>query len=236
MNQISSFSNGVADLAGFTQPVISFLKAITESFGLTMNGSPDSWSGILMSGAAGVATALVVAVVLALYFRSRYRTVSDIARHGLAAAVVLGLLAFVAYDMRDAALAYLGMNPSKPEVEFEIRLPKATGTAFADTQIELHTDRNQTLAQIERQLAPGDDGRNVLRGWVALDFRTTDRVVILNQPGQPQRRFKPRLAANPSRSDQFGPWHLADRVGSPDAAGPPSDGLNDAIAIRYRVL
>jgi hypothetical protein len=207
MNQISSFSNGVADLAGFTQPVISFLKAITESFGLTMNGSPDSWSGILMSGAAGVATA-----------------------------VVLGLLAFVAYDMRDAALAYLGMNPSKPEVEFEIRLPKATGTAFADTQIELHTDRNQTLAQIERQLAPGDDGRNVLRGWVALDFRTTDRVVILNQPGQPQRRFKPRLAANPSRSDQFGPWHVADRVGSPDAAGPPSDGLNDAIAIRYRVL
>jgi hypothetical protein len=164
MNQISSFSNGVADLAGFTQPVISFLKAITESFGLTMNGSPDSWSGILMSGAAGVATALVVAVVLALYFRSRYRTVSDIARHGLAAAVVLGLLAFVAYDMRDAALAYLGMNPSKPEVEFEIRLPKATGTAFADTQIELHTDRNQTLAQIERQLAPGDDGRSVLRG------------------------------------------------------------------------
>jgi hypothetical protein len=233
MNLISSFFNG---LAGFAQPVISFLKAIAESTGLSFDDSPGNWSGILMSGAAGVAAALAVAMILTVYFRRRYRTVSDIARHGLAAAAVLGLLAFVAYDMRDAALAYLGMNASKPEVEFEIRLPKATASAFADTQIELHTDRNQTLAQIGRQLAPGDDGRSVLRGWVALDFRTTDRVVILNQPGQPQLQFKLRLAANPSHSDQFGPWQLADRVGAPDAAGPPPNRLNDAFAIRYRAL
>jgi hypothetical protein len=31
----------------------------------------------------------------------------------------------VVYDMRHAALAYLGINPTKPAVEFEIRLPKA---------------------------------------------------------------------------------------------------------------
>ncbi len=180
MNPISVFSSGMADLAGFAQPVISFLRGIAESAGLTIDDSPDSWSGILTSGAAGVAAALAVALTLTVYFRSRHRTVSDIARHGLAAVVVLGLLAFVAYDLRDAALAYLGMNPSKPEVEFEIRLPKTAASAVADTQIELHTDRNQRLAQIERELAPGDDGRSVLRGWVPLDFRTTDRVVILN--------------------------------------------------------
>ena len=235
MNPISVFSSGMADLAGFAQPVISFLRGIAESAGLTIDDSPDSWSGILTSGAAGVAAALAVALTLTVYFRSRHRTVSDIARHGLAAVVVLGLLAFVAYDLRDAALAYLGMNPSKPEVEFEIRLPKTAASAVADTQIELHTDRNQRLAQIERELAPGDDGRSVLRGWVPLDFRTTDRVVILNQPGQPLRQFKLRLAADPSRSDQFGPWHLADRVGPPDAAEPPNP-QNDAFAIRYRVL
>ena len=170
MDLISSFSNGMADLAGFAQPVISFLKGVAESTGLTLDDSPDSWSGVLMSGAAGIAAAMAVALILIVYFRSGYRSVSDIAKHGLAAAVVLGLLAFVAYDMRDAALAYLGMNPSKPEVEFEIRLPKAAATAVADTQIELHTDRNQRLAQIERELAPGDDGRSVLRGWVAARF------------------------------------------------------------------
>jgi hypothetical protein len=236
MDLISSFSTGLADLAGFAQPVISFLKAIAESTGLSVDDSPGSWSGMLMSGAAGVAAALAVAMILMVYFRSGYRTIGDIAKHSLAAAVVLGLLAFVAYDMRDAALAYLGMNSSKPEVEFEIRLPNAAASAVADTQIELLTDQNQTLAQIERELARSDDGRSVLRGWVALDFRTTDRVVVLNQPGQPLRQFKLRLAANPSRSDQFGPWHLADRVGSPDTAEPPPNPLNDAFAIRYRVL
>jgi hypothetical protein len=143
MDLISSISNGVADLAGFAEPVISFLKAIAESTRLSINDNPSSWSGILMSGAAGVAAALAVALVLMVYFRSKYRSAGDIARHGLAAAVVLGLLAFVAHDMRDAALAYLGINSSKPQVEFEIRLPKATASALADTQIELHTDRNQ---------------------------------------------------------------------------------------------
>jgi hypothetical protein len=129
-----------------------------------------------------------------------------------------------------------GINPSKPEVEFEIHLPKAAATAIAGTQIELHTDKNQTLARIQSDLASGDDGRRVLRGSVALQFRTTDRVLTLNLPGQPQRLFKLRLAANPSHSDQFGPWHLADRVGSPDMRGPPSVEQNDAFAIRYRVL
>jgi hypothetical protein len=33
---------------------------------------------------------------------------------------VLGLLAFVAYDMRHAALDYLGINPSKPQAMLDI--------------------------------------------------------------------------------------------------------------------
>ncbi len=69
--------------------------------------------------------------------------------------MVLGLLAFVAYDMRHAALAYLGINPSKPAVEFEIRLPKAAASAVADTQVELHTDRNQTLARMRARIGAG---------------------------------------------------------------------------------
>jgi hypothetical protein len=151
-------------------------------------------------------------------------------RHGLTAAVVLALLGFVAYDMRHAALAYLGLNPAKPAVEFEIRLPKAAVSAVSDSQVELVTDRNQKLADMQAATASDDNSRAVLRGKVTLDYRTTDRVVVLNLPGQPQRLFKLRLAANPSHSEQFGPWHLADRVAS--AVGEP----DDAFAIRYRVL
>ncbi|THD65459.1 MAG: hypothetical protein E7813_14890 [Bradyrhizobium sp.] len=73
------------------------------------DGGPDGWSGMAISGLAGAAAALAVAVLLTVYFRTGYRSTRDILRHGLAAALVLGLLAFAAYDMRHAALAYLGI-------------------------------------------------------------------------------------------------------------------------------
>jgi hypothetical protein len=240
MNPISSFSRDSTELASLPgDAVTSFLKMIADGTGLFADGSPDGWAGLLMSGLAGVAAALAVAIVLTVYFRSRDRSARDIVRHGLAATAVLGLLAFVAYDIRHAALSYLGINPSKPEVEFEIRLPKtamSAASALTDTQVELHTDRNQTLARVRGALASDGDGRSVLRGSVALDFRTTDRVMVLNLPGQPQRQFRLRLAANPGHSDQFGPWHLADRVVAADMAAPVRTEFNDAFAIRYRVL
>ena len=237
MDLISSIPQAATEVAGLPgDTVASFLQMIADGTGLAADDSPDGPLGLIMSALAGVAAALAVAIVLAVYFRSGYRSARDIVRHGLAATAVLGLLAFVAYDMRHAALAYLGINPSKPEVEFEIRLPKTAASALADGQIELHTDRNQTLAKMRGALASDADGRSVLSGSVALDFRTTNRVMILNLPGQPLREFKLRLAANPGHSDQFGPWHLTDRVVTADKNGPSRAEFNDAYAIRYRVL
>jgi hypothetical protein len=237
MNLTTPFLKGAARAAELPgDSVASFLKMVGDSTGLFAGDSPDGPLGMLMSGLAGVATALAVAIVLTVYFRSGYRSRRDVVRHGLAAAFALALLAFVVSDMRHAALAYLGINPAKPAVEFEIRLPKAALSAVTDSQIELHTDRNQTLARMQAALAFDNDGRSVLKGSVALDYRTTDRVVILNLPGQTQCEFKLRLAANPSHSDQFGPWHLADRVASPGGGEESRSEQNDAFAIRYRVL
>jgi len=237
MNLTSPILKGAvhaAELPG--DSVTSFLKTIASAAGLFAEDSPDGWLGLLMSGLSGVAAALAVAIILTVYFRSGYRSIRDIVRHGLAAALVLGLFAFVAYDVRHAALAYLGINPTKPAVEFEIRLPQAALSDVADTQVELRTDRNQKLAQLQGALASGDDGRSVLKGSVALDYRTTERFVILTLPGQAQYQFKLRLAANPSHSDQFGPWHLADRMASPNWGEATGTELHDAFAIRYRVL
>ncbi|EJN09494.1 hypothetical protein PMI42_06815 [Bradyrhizobium sp. YR681] len=194
--------------------------------------SADGQLGILMSMLSGIAAALAVALAMTVYFRLSYRTWRDVVRHGLATLAAVALFAFAAYDMRHAALAYLGLNPSKPAVEFEIRMPRETLTAVTDTQIELHTDRNQTLALVEgvRDLA---DGRALLRGAVALNHRTTDRVLVVNLPGKGTFEFRLRLPAEPHRSEQFGPWHLADRIASPvtGAVAP-----QDAFTIRYRVL
>ena len=125
-----------ADLPG--DSVTAFLKTVADSTGLWTDDNPDGWFGMAMSGLAGAAAALAVAIILTVYFRTGYRSARDIVRHGFAAALVLGLLAFVAYDMRHAALAYLGINPAKPAVEFEIRLPSAALSAVADSQVELH--------------------------------------------------------------------------------------------------
>jgi hypothetical protein len=237
MNLTSPILKGAAHVAELPgDSVTSFLKMVGDSIGLFADDSPDGALGMLMSGLAGVSAALAVAIILTVYFRSGYRSLRDVIKHGVAAALGLGLLAFAAYDMRHAALAYLGINPTRPAVEFEIRLPMKAVTDVANTQIELHTDRNQALAQVQDRLALDSEGRSVLRGSVPLEYRTTDRVVVLNLPGNAQCEFKLRLAASPSRSDQFGPWHLADRVASPGKGEETRAEQNDAFAIRYRVL
>ncbi|MDA9477200.1 acriflavin resistance protein [Bradyrhizobium sp. CCBAU 65884] len=194
--------------------------------------SADGQLGILMSALSGIAMALAVALAMTVYFRLSYRTSRDVVRHGLAALAATALFAFAVYDMRHAALAYLGLNPSKPAVEFEIRMPRAMLTAVTDSQIELHTDRNQTLALVDgvRDLS---DGRALLRGAVVLNHRTADRVLVVNLPGKGIFEFRLRLPAEPHRSVEFGPWHLADRIASPlaDTVAP-----QDAYTIRYRVL
>ena len=194
--------------------------------------SADGRLGILMSALSGIAAALAVALAMTVYFRMSYRTWRDVVRHGLATLAALVLFGFAAYDMRHAALAYLGLNPSKPAVEFEIRMPRETLTAVSDSQIELHTDRNQTLALVDgvRDLA---DGRALLRGAVALNHRTADRVLVVSLPGKETFEFRLRLPAEPHRSEQFGPWHLADRIASPLAG---SVAPQDAYTIRYHVL
>jgi hypothetical protein len=237
MNITTPILKTAAQAAGLPgDSVASFLKMVGDNIGLFADDSPDGTLGMLMSGLAGVAAALAVAIMLSVYFRSGYRSPREVLKHGLAAALALGLLAFVAYDMRHAALAYLGINPTAPAVEFEIRLPLKAVTAAADTQIELHTDRNQVLAQVQNLLGLDKEGHSVLRGSVPLEYRTTDRVVVLNLPGNAQCEFKLRLAASPTHSTEFSPWHLADRVAAPGKGEETRAEQNDAFAIRYRVL
>ncbi|MCP3371288.1 acriflavin resistance protein [Bradyrhizobium cajani] len=198
--------------------------------------SADGQLGILMSALAGIAAALAVALAMTVYLRMSYRMIyvtwREVVRHGIAALAALVLFAFAAYDMRHAALAYLGLNPSKPAVEFEIRMPREMLTAVSDAQVELHTDRNQTLALVGG-VREVPDGRALLRGAVALNHRTADRVLVVNLPGKGTFEFRLRLPAEPHRAEQFGPWHLADRIASPLAG---SVAPQDAYTIRYRVL
>jgi hypothetical protein len=104
MELLSSLLKGTTDIAGGAFDSVASLLG-TEAAGMFPNDGPDGTFGLLMSGLAGVAAAVAVAIALTVYFRTGYRSATDIIRHGLAAALVLGLLAFVAYDLRHAAFA-----------------------------------------------------------------------------------------------------------------------------------
>jgi hypothetical protein len=100
-----------AEMAAFAwDSLVSFLQAATGATHHLTQDSPDGWIDMVMSGLAGVAAALTMAILVTVYFRTGYRSARDIVRHGLAAAGLLGLAAFVAYDLSQAALAYLGIN------------------------------------------------------------------------------------------------------------------------------
>lgn len=154
---------------------------------------------------------------------------------GIGIILIAGALAAGAFSLRSAALSHLGLISKAPAVEFEIRLPRtiAKDDLKQDTQVELLTDLNQTLAQLDGNLRATEDGRAVLRGHVPLKFRTSERTVVLSLPGQAQRIFKLRLPPNPSPSGEFGPWHMTDRVAPIGTARGVPD---DSFAIRYRVL
>lgn len=220
----------LAELPG--DGVTSVLHMIGERTGLFGDGMGGGM-GFVTSSLAGIAAALAVAIALSLHVRGGGQGVRGLAKSVAAGVAVLGLASFVAYDVHHASLAYLGINPSKPALQFEIRLPRAALPDFADAQVELHTDRNQKLARLQGS-EDSEDGRSVIRGFVALDYLTAERIVILSLPDRGTCEFKLRLAASPSRSDHFGPWHLADRIVTP-AAGGAGQAL-DAFAIRYRLL
>ena len=113
-------TDGVSGVAGLTDAVGGWAAAVLATL--------EQRFGLLAPMVAGAAAACAVALVMAIYFRGEHPSSHDVLRHGVAAIVVIGLLTLVASDARQA-LAYLGLNASRPAVGFQTRPPKATALA-----------------------------------------------------------------------------------------------------------
>ena len=102
------------------------LNALTAALGGWMNDLPamlDDRFGVLAPAVAGATTAIAVALAASIYLSSGRRTARDMVRHGVATAVVIGLLAFAAYDMRHTAFDRFGI---KPAVQLNVHQPTVT--------------------------------------------------------------------------------------------------------------
>lgn len=228
----------IAIVAGFSGATLGWIAAgftavaIMQALGLplTAHTLPDTFHLLNQLGAMA---GFLIAVGLALRLSGRARSMREGAQSSLVIAAALAVIFAAGSNLRLSAMEHLGLNAGARSIEFEIRLPPviATGSSKREAQVELHTDLNQAIAQ----LRGGDDGRAILKGSVSIEFRTAQRMLILNLPGQPPRLFKIRLAANPSRSLEFSPWHQVDFIATAkgDRERPAAD---DNFAIRYRVI
>ena len=114
--------------------------ATPDAAGIWRDMNTGDGTGLLMAALAGTAAAVTVALALTVYFETGYRSIRDMIRHSLAAAVGLSLLAFAAYDMRNVALAYLAKTSDRPATEFELRWQKTTERAKAlAAEMDHHT-------------------------------------------------------------------------------------------------
>ena len=193
---------------------------------------------MLMSGLAGVAAALAVAIVLTVYFRSGYRSRRDIVKHGLAATAVLALARL--RGLRHAACrAGLSRHQSR-QARGRIRNPPAEGSRCGGRP----TPRsNCTPTEPEarpgagRCWRPTSDGRSVLRGSVplGLSYHRARRGAESAGPGPvPVQAAAARQAPATPISSGRGIWPTASLRRSVAKKRAPS--RHDAFAIRYRVL
>jgi hypothetical protein len=126
---LAPLQNAASEVTDFLSRALATLAtSIPEMAELWADQSVESTADLLVAALAGIAAAIAVALALTLYFRT-YRSVSEMFRHGLAAAIALGLLAFVAYDIRHAAAAHLGKTTARPAGEFEQQWQKTTERA-----------------------------------------------------------------------------------------------------------
>jgi hypothetical protein len=232
----------VAIVAGFAGAGLGWMAAgltalaILAALGMppTTSVFPDTFHLLNQLGAMA---GFLIAIGLALRLTGRARSMREGAQSSLVIAAALAVIFAAGSNLRLSAMEHLGLNAGARSIEFEIRLPPviATGSSKREAQVELHTDVNQSIAQLRGgEVSSTEDGRAILKGTVPIEFRTAERTLVLNLPGQPQRLFKIRLAANPSRSVEFSPWHLVDFVAN--TKGERERPILDDFAIRYRVI
>jgi hypothetical protein len=231
----------LAIVAGFVGAALGWIAsgftamAIMQTLGtpLTANALPDTFHVFNQLGAMA---GFLISIGLVLRLSGRAQSMREGAQSSLVIAAALAVIFAAGSNLRLSAMEHLGLNAGARSIEFEIRLPPviATGSSKREAQVELLTDVNQSIAQL-RGGEWSDDGRAILKGSVPIEFRTTQRVLVLSLPGQPQRQFKIRLAANPSRTAEYSPWHLVDFVANLRGDREPP-AVDDSFAIRYRVI
>jgi hypothetical protein len=180
---------------------------------------------------------LIFGIWLVLRLRHRGQGIGALLGRGaiaVVAIVALTALGLFAYSLSDDVL---NRNGPTPIADFEIRLPAAAKVPQNKSviRIDLQTDKNTMPALLRDGWLQLDGDRPVLSGLVQLYYRTSQRLLVLKVPGQPDVLFRLKLASSPRYSDVYSSWQRADFIALPHGEQPRRATNDDAYDIRYRV-
>ncbi|WP_143271586.1 hypothetical protein [Bradyrhizobium mercantei] len=181
MSLITPILDGAARAAEALGDLLtSLLTAIDPGTGGFDEGA-DGGLGMVMAGLAGVAAALLVAILLSVYFRGFYRSTHDIVTHSFATALVLGLLGFAVYDMRQDMRDYFGLSAA----------PSDTGTNLPSTGL-LGSRRSPPVvpAPAIKPLAIKGSFKQDIKQPIKQGIEEDDENVIVPTPRRPMFQAK----------------------------------------------
>jgi hypothetical protein len=206
---------------------------------------------VVLSGSAGSADATVGRMMVAFFVIApfgglaglvvgswavlRWRGVPSWPRAFAYSAVTLvigtGIAGVIAYWAIDQADTIVRPNQATLELEFEIRMP--TGATVpqpvAAAKIELRTDMNRMPGRLFGSMSRKDGERAVIGGRVEVYFRTSNRLLALMIPKEPERTFSIALPARPPVSATYSRWVAAHAL---DA----KRGISENFDVRYRIV
>ena len=232
---------GLAFIAGLAGAVLGWLALglIADTI-LGLHGVSNMEGGramvaLMVIGPLGALAGLVLGVWLVLRFFAGSAGARRVAGYCGGVVLLIALLGVAYIEYLSLSDDVLVRNALPAEAVFEIRFPEQARLPdeLQGVRIDLDTDKNSADAFI--RAAPPDGGRPVIAGSVDLYFRTGNRFLVLKMPGEPDRLFQLKLAANPPASPELGPWQPLDYVADrPDGQLRKADARED-YAIRYRV-
>lgn len=175
---------------------------------------------------------LLGGIALVLHRRGRHRGLALAGRTVLVAAALAAAAGLSVWAYVVAGDDILAKNGPPPQLHFEISLPQGAALPANGMSVDLNTDKNTMPATFT---VTTSEGRPLVTGQVDLYFRTSRRLLVLRMPGEPDRLFALKLAANPGATADFGAWQRVDEIADRPGGGLRKGTDGDDYAIRYRV-
>jgi MFS family permease len=172
---------------------------------------------------------------LTLHYYGGHRGFGAIAGRIAIAVAALGVIAAIAIMVRLATVEHF--SGANPQLQFEIRLPEnANVPERGKIDFEMQAGSQRSGGLLTTDWLRHDGERPVLRGFVPLYTRTSQRMLVVSLPGAPKLLFGIKLASTPRAAKIYGDWQRVDHLDDARSDSQPrKPGPTENYEIRYYV-